>query len=328
MPIGRYEHPEIQGISQYRPWGPGADREIARIAELQGGAIHRDQLRALGLGDGAIEHRVRRGTLFLQRWGTYGVGHRRNDVPASWHVALLTSGDGAALSHRAAAAHLGIRPVSGGAIEITVPNQRRPRNGIRYVLRQLPPDEIVIHDGLPATSPNRTLFDLAGVLPERLFRRAVKEVEVQGLSDRLSLVDLLRRHPRPAGAAAIRSVTGQVSSPATVIPSDGEDRFFDLVESAGLDPPSHRYGIALAGDWVEVDFAWPGLRVAVEVDSSFHELQIALEVDHARDQALMAAGWRVFRVTWHQLRHDAARVLRNLRAVLAAAESDRSLRDS
>lgn len=324
VPIGRYESAEIQRLCRDRPREAGA---VARVAELQGGQIHREQLYALGIRDGAIRFRLRSGALHRTHRNVYGVGHRRDDLLAGWHAAVLTSGDGACLSHRAGAAHLGIRAADGGPIEITVPGQRRPREGIRTIRRSLPPDEVTVIDGLPVTTPCRTLFDLAGVLPERLFRRAVKEVEVQRLDDRLSLADLIRRHPRPPGAKAIKGVITSSAPAATVIPSDGEDRFMELVEGASLATPSHRYGIALADEWVEVDFAWPALRVAVEVDSSLHETQIALEVDRARDQALMADGWRVFRVTWHQLRYHPQRVLRSLLAVLAEAEADRSLRN-
>jgi very-short-patch-repair endonuclease len=71
-----------------------------------------------------------------------------------------------------------------------------------------------------------------------------------------------------------------------------------------------------------VDFAWPELRIVVEVDSSFHEEPIALETDRSRDQALLAEGWLIFRVTWRQLHDDPDRVLRRFHAFF-----DRSLRE-
>lgn len=181
----------------------------------------------------------------------------------------------------------------------------------------------MIHEGIPVTRSVRILFDLAGVLSEHLHRRAVREVEVQGLFDHLSLADLLERRPHPPGAELIRSLIGQRAAPATVVPSDGEDRFASLVASGGLPTPMHRYGIALAGDWVEVDFAWPELRVVVEVDSSFHEVDVALELDHLRDQELIAEGWWVFRVTWRQLYHEPERVLARLRRLLTRAGDGR-----
>ena len=77
---------------------------------------------------------------------------------------------------------------------------------------------------------------------------------------------------------------------------------------------------------MEVDFAWPELRVVVEVDSSFHEVPMAIDEDNVRDQALLAAGWWVFRVTRRQLLREPERVLRRLRSLLATAAEARSLR--
>lgn len=115
--------------------------------------------------------------------------------------------------------------------------------------------------------------------------------------------------------------------PANVVPTDGEDRFLELVLADGFPAPSHRYGVALTNDWLEVDFAWPELRIAVEVDSSFHEVPIAIETDRARDQALLAAGWIVFRCTWRQLHDDPEGVLLRFRKLYSTVAAQRSLRE-
>jgi hypothetical protein len=218
-------------------------------------------------------------------------------------------------------------PAYGGLIEVTTPVQLRPRSGIQMIRTTLPEDEIIVHDGLPVTSPSRTLFDLAGLLPERLLRRAAKEVEIHGPLESVSLVDLLDRHPRHRGAAAVRALIEAGGAPASVVMTDTEERFAELVREAGVDPPSHRYGIAAAGEWFEIDLAWPELRLAVECDSSFHEGSFALDSDRNRDQCLLAAGWRVFRVTWRQLKHDPPLVLQRFLTVLDAARRDRLLRE-
>ncbi|HEV2786231.1 MAG TPA: type IV toxin-antitoxin system AbiEi family antitoxin domain-containing protein, partial [Solirubrobacteraceae bacterium] len=54
---------------------------IARIAERQHGVVHLDQLRAAGLGDGAIYARVRAGRLHRIHRGVFAVGHRRPRPP-------------------------------------------------------------------------------------------------------------------------------------------------------------------------------------------------------------------------------------------------------
>ena len=68
----------------------------------------------------------------------------------------------------------------------------------------MPDDERTTRDGIPVTTISRTLLDLAAVVPRHQLLRALNEAEVQGLTDTLSLPDLLRRYPaaqahRPSG---------------------------------------------------------------------------------------------------------------------------------
>ncbi|HYH59643.1 MAG TPA: DUF559 domain-containing protein [Thermoleophilaceae bacterium] len=57
----------------------------------------------------------------------------------------------------------------------------------------------------------------------------------------------------------------------------------------------------------EVDASWPAAKLIVELDSwEFHRTRAAFERDRARDAKLVAAGHRVLRFTWRQLRTEAA----------------------
>jgi very-short-patch-repair endonuclease len=51
-----------------------------------------------------------------------------------------------------------------------------------------------------------------------------------------------------------------------------------------------------------VEFLWRAERLVLEVDGHrFHGHRRAFERDRRRDQALVASGYRVIRVTWRQL---------------------------
>ncbi len=68
----------------------------------------------------------------------------------------------------------------------------------------------------------------------------------------------------------------------------------------------------------EVDFAFPDRRLIVETDGwEFHGSRDAFEVDRRRDAVLLAAGWRVLRVTWHQVSERPEWVVAVIRAALA-----------
>jgi very-short-patch-repair endonuclease len=66
-----------------------------------------------------------------------------------------------------------------------------------------------------------------------------------------------------------------------------------------------------------VDCAWPEARLIVELDGrTTHDTADAFEADRARDRRLEAAGWRVIRITWRQLRDTTAEVEADLRRLL------------
>ena len=325
MPIGRYENPDIRGLRSKRRAGTSAtwpiDREIAWVADRQGGHVHREQLRDLGLSASGIDRRVAIGRLHRVGRQTFAVGTGRPDRLARLHAALLMAGDGVLLSHQAAGGEIGLLSQGRGPIDLTLERSHRPLPGIRFHRAHLAADEVIVVDGLPMTSVGRTLFDLAGSIDEFTFRRAVKDATVRHLDCTPSLPTLLDRYPRRPGASLIRAVISEWTWPSGVVPTDGDERFLKLVRRGGFPMPSFRHGIALAEGWVEVDFAWPDLRIVVEVDSSFHEVDVSLETDHGRDQDLLAEGWSVFRVTWRQLRYEPERVLLRFRAFF-----DRALR--
>jgi very-short-patch-repair endonuclease len=172
-------------------------------------------------------------------------------------------------------------------------------------------------DGIPVTTVPRTLFDLAAVIPFHQLSRAVNEAEVRRLWDPLSLNDLLTRHPRRPGAAALRAV---LATPGVNITrSELEDRFLELLRDARLPRPETNVSIEVNGIWIEVDCMWRQQRLSVELDGhAIHATRSAFESDRARDRALIASGWRVMRITWRQLHDEPEALTRDLRASLAA----------
>src|SRR5919199_516964 len=97
------------------------DRAIATLAARQYGVVTRAQLRAIGLGDSAIGHRAAVGRLHRVHRGVYAVGHRLLPPRGAWMAATLACGEGAVLSHGAAAALWQIRASDAGVVDVTVP---------------------------------------------------------------------------------------------------------------------------------------------------------------------------------------------------------------
>jgi len=296
----------------------GPDPSIAEIADRQHGVISRRQLLGLGLGRGAIESGVRRGYLHQIHHGVYAVGHRAVTTEGRWMAATLAGGPGTALSHRSAGQAWGIVPRYGIEIEVTRPRAFRRRAGIRAHRSPLLGDEVRTLDRIPLTSPPRTLFDLAATLKPRQLERAFNELEVRRLTDALSLPDLLERHPRRRGTSALRALLAS-GEPGGITRRELEEGFVELLDAHGLPRPRLNAPLSLRGRFFEIDCLWRAQRLIVELDGrAVHGTRHAFEADRERDRILQAEGWRVTRVTWRQMRDDAAGIAADLRRLLAA----------
>jgi predicted transcriptional regulator of viral defense system len=294
------------------------DRLIADLASAQHGVVARRQLLRHGLGAGAIDLRVGRGRLHVVHRGVYAVGHPLLSVDARWMAAVLAGGEGAVLSHRDAAALWGIRSSARALIEVTVTERSRSRPGLEVHRCRIPADERTAVRGIPVTTAPRTLFDLAAVVGRRQLERAVHEAEVLRLHDPLSLHDLLSRHPRSRGAAALRAILADAARGSTVSREELVDLFLSLLDRAGLPPPERGQLIEARGRSFEVDCVWREQALIVELDGhQVHSTRRGYEGDRARDRALAAAEWLVVRITWRQLQDEPDAVARDLRSTLA-----------
>ncbi len=298
------------------------DRRIGRLAERQHGVVGRGQLRRLGLGAGRIEDRLLAGKLVPLHRGVYAVGHGLVSPRGAWFAALIAAGPGATLSHRSAAAAWALGADPSSVVEVIVPHHRRQRRGIRVRHVPLAADERTVRDGIPVTTPARTLLDLASVLDRRRLARTVNEAEVQRVFDGRALAALLDRHPHRHGAPALRAVLAALDPGPAVIRSELEHRFRELLADHDLPPAELNARIHVPGHRYEVDALWRAQRLIAEVDGfATHATRRQFEEDRIRDLALQIAGWRVVRFTWRQLRDRPGEVAAGLTALLPLAST-------
>ncbi len=278
----------------------GPDAAIAMLAERQYRVVGRVQLGELGLGRGAIAHRVKQRRLHPQWPGSYSVGTPSLTREGHLMAAVLSAGPGAAVSHTSAADLWGIRPSTGRMIHLTVPRKVRPRGGVRLHLSRLPKDEIEILLGIPVTSPGRTLLDNAAILPEPGTARALERTETLRITDRAPLSELLLRHPRHPGARTLSRLANQAIRNPTR--SEFENRFQEFIHEIGLPPPEINVSMLLDGRRVEVDCLWRAAEFVVELDGyQTHGTKAAFIRDRRKDRRLRAAGFTVMRLTWWDL---------------------------
>jgi very-short-patch-repair endonuclease len=241
------------------------------------------QLHALGMDAKMVARWVRAGRLFPLHRGVYAVGH-----PAvTWHgralAAVLAGGPGAVLSHRSAAALWGIRRHD-GLPELTVPRRKaRRRPGLHvHMSGTLDAGVVTVRDGIPVTTPERTLVDLADVLTRSALARAVDAAERAGLVDRDRLL------VPPPGRRRV------VVAPHRFTRSGFERRFLAALRAWELPLPETNQIVA---GW-EVDCLWRDRGLVVELDSAHTHLNHAsFESDRRKDEALADAGLNVRRIT-------------------------------
>jgi very-short-patch-repair endonuclease len=290
------------------------DLPLADLAARQHGIATAGQLHGLGITDDDIAYRVRTGRLHPIHRGVYAVGHRHLTQNALFVAAVLAIGPGAALSHASAAVLYEVRRAIAGPIDVTVARRLKPRRGIRiHSGRCLPRSDVVVREGIPVTTPARTLLDLADVLDRRSLERAVHEAEVQRLVTHDRLREQIARSPGRRATTVLAAILAEGPAPTR---SELEDRALELFKQADL--PRPRTNVQVLG--IEVDFLFPAARLIVEVDGDrYHGTAFARRTDAAKQARLEAAGYRVLRLTWEQVTQRPQQTVARLRRALATA---------
>jgi hypothetical protein len=279
------------------------DHRLAAFAADNYGVASRDELRALGFGDKAIEHRLAVGRLHRLHLAVYSVGHLHLGREGRRRAAVLACGGGAALSHWDAAAQHDLLPTRGRRIHVTRPTNagRAPDPALIHLHRvgTFRAWEATVIDGIPTTTAARTLLDLSPHLRPRAMEDLIARADRLGAFDLAAVRRCLAAHPRQHGAPRLRRLLDDLADTgAADLRSPLEVRMLQLCEDHGLPRPVAN--VTLAG--ILVDFHWPGTLLVVETDGyAYHSTRTSFERDRTRDQDLTLAGYTVVRFTYKQV---------------------------
>ncbi len=290
-----------------------ATEAIRGLAERQHGVVAHRQLLELGVGLGAVQRRREGGLLIPVFQGVFALGHQRIGQRGEWRAAVLACGPRAVLSHGSAAQLWGLRG-SRGAIEVLRRSGGARHPGIRlHQTRSLKPGEITEEGGIPVTSIERTVLDMAGRLDDKQLERLLVAADRSGRLSWPRLGQALSRRRGRKGAGRLRRIAAEVDPRAVDALSGVEVDFLALCRPANL--PLPQVNVLIAGHLV--DFLWPRERVIVETDSyTYHGDRPAFERDHQVDVDLFAAGYDVYRTTERMLSRDPGPFLANVRRAL------------
>jgi hypothetical protein len=287
----------------------GANFDIAwRLGAAQHGRVTWEQLVDRGVHRRAIQRWLADGRLHQVHHGVYAVGHPGRSLHGDYMAAVLACGEGAVLSHLAAAHLLKLIRGDPPPPEVTVPTTAgRSRPGIIvHRVRTLAELDLAKVQRIPSTNVPRTLFDLAPKLTPDLLARACHEAWVHHRVRPARVEACIARNSNRRGAAKLRRALG---SDFTL--SELETGFLELLRAHRL--PLPRTNIGRHGD--TVDCHWPALGVTVELLSyGFHATRHAFERDVARRRRSNHIAF-----TWGDVFERGVQTLAELRGVLARA---------
>jgi hypothetical protein len=298
------------------------DLAVARFAEAHFGIITSAEGRALGLSRRKIEHRIATGQWVAIHEDVY----RLAGVPRSWKGDLLAAcwagGFRALASHRSAAA---LWDLTGGKRmiqEITCPRWRRARHRglIVHESKALDPVDMTLVEGIPVTTPERTLLDLGAVCGPRTVEMAYNRAEHKELVTPDSVRTMLRRLARSGrpGVRKLRRVVESHTPGQRPTASDMETTLLQILREWGFPEPVRQYVVRTNdGQFIaQVDLAFPEYRVAIEYDSDeWHGGRGVSERDASRRRKLQVVHWQTVTAT----RTDVGRGAPETRAALHAA---------
>ncbi|OBH86677.1 hypothetical protein [Mycobacterium scrofulaceum] len=198
--------------------------------------------------------------------------------------------------HSASALH-GARWVDDGAPAQLLYQHRRPPPGIHTWLDRVAPDEIQLVDGMWATTPSRTAFDLARRNP---IGRAVAAIDALARATRLDTAEVELLAERYKGHRNVRRARQALELVDAGAESPRETWLRLLLINAGYPRPQTQIPVYGAyGELVAVlDMGWEDINLAVEYEGDHHRTERRqFNRDIARYEALSDLGWIVIRVT-------------------------------
>lgn len=302
------------------------ERRWRQIAAGQHQLVTRRQLAAAGMTRSMIRRRVDDGVLAVVHRDVLRLVGVRPTWQQRLMAATLASGPTSVASHRAGALLQGLDgPWQRAEPELTV---ERPAVGapdlatIHRTTRLAAVDRSCV-DGIPVTSPARTLIDLASVADapavEAALDAALRDGVVREAFLRWRLDEIGGRGV--SGSGVLQALLGPDRQGRHRLDSWLEARALELFAHHGLPEPScQRHIRPGSGRLLRLDFAFLDGSVVVEVNGhATHSTRRQRQLDHERANRLTLAGMVVVQFTYEDVTERPEHVVAVVAAALARA---------
>ena len=296
--------------------------KLSERATNQFGLLTAEQLQEAGFSKTMVTRRVGNGEFNRRARGVIelaGVGHSwEQDVLA----AVLSASAEALASHRSAARLWGFRTIDDEVeISIRYPRKATLEGVVIHSIRDLEPQDRTVVDGIPVTTPERTICDLGLIFPETEVHRILRHAIANGLVVPRDLWNMRQRTSKQGrnGTGVLERVLKALPETTSFAESGLEIQFLEICEQFQIPSPVSQLPVRVSGRNFRLDFAWVAERVFVEVDgAAFHSSSVQIANDGGRQNLLVQAGWTPLRFTYADLRDRPAYCARLITATVGS----------
>jgi hypothetical protein len=299
-------------------------QQAEKLASQQHAAINRRQASQSGLSRRQIDRLVERGRWSRAARSVFVMSGSAKNWKQDAAVAWLAGPPGTVLSHRTAAALHGLgRPPK-------IPELTLPRGCSGHIPQakvhtaRTPPGvrDCRWRDGLYCTDVNRTIADLASVLPHDELCDLVDTALCERKTRPAAIVASAARAGRAKGRSGARALADALAvwRPGPVADSVMEMRLARRLEQWGLPPLERQVKIRDASGKIiaRADLGMSGLKIYFEYDGKKGHSIRYWGRDDDRDRAIEATGGIIIRFNRHDLLPSSTRLRDVLQAVVGA----------
>ena len=299
---------------------------ITELSSQQYGLFSRVQATKTGVDDGMLKRALGSGRITQEAEGVYGLpGWPESWWREVWRAFLATGPDKhVALSHETAAAIHRMTNFPRGRIVLTTKHGDHHWHGLADMRQStdLKPEHVRIRDGLPVTTPVRTLFDLAAVAGRERLAIAVEDAHISRqccLEELIALYEELRR-PGKHGMKKLGRILAE-RGPGYVPPESKLERMLlKILRDAGLPKPRLQAQLPWRTTLPSrCDALYEKERIILEADGRrWHTRVDQMAADRRRDREAQNHGYRPYRFVYEELKRDPLMVVRTIVEARAA----------
>jgi hypothetical protein len=265
--------------------------QLLELARRQDDLVASRQLKAVGWTDDRIRHAARQGNWRRLHRGVYALTQGTLTRRQRWLAATLTAPD-TFLSNASAGACHGFRPFDGAFEVVTRRGSGGPKRiGALLICRSATlGGATTVHQGIPITSAERTLIDLAPHLDDKAMRRAFRDSIRLNTTSPQRIAAAVASGSKRRGTALLTELAARHEHiPYGRTRSDAEGLALERLQDGRGAP---RVNVRIAGE--EADLVFDDRREILEIDGpQFHRFP---EEDARKEAVWREAGYTVRRV--------------------------------